>query len=193
MSTESDGLIPLIEKNLEHVRRGAEIGVFRGKTSAALLRHFPTLKLLMIDTWAPPAPGSSYAKSGDGKLKNTPKQWREHYDAAIDATQFALHRRAIWRADALSDLSDAISELSNRRGLLGEADFDFVFLDADHSYKGTKKALKMWVPRVRSGGLVAGHDYRQSYPGVIRAVDEAIEAGGFSIQRSSGTVWGFVK
>ena len=32
---------------------GAEVGVFGGHTSEALLREFPQLKLLMVDPWRP--------------------------------------------------------------------------------------------------------------------------------------------
>lgn len=67
---------------------------------------------------------------------------------------------------------------------------DFVFLDADHSYRGTREAIWLWSTHVRDGGLICGHDYRRSYPGVIKAVDEARQ--GRRLLLSTGTVWGFL-
>jgi hypothetical protein len=56
--------------------------------------------------------------------------------------------------------------------------FDMVYLDADHSYESVKADLKAWLPRVRPGGWIAGHDYTDSWNcgGVIRAVNERLGA-----------------
>ncbi len=40
-----------------------------------------------------------------------------------------------------------------------DGDVDFVFVDADHTYEGCLGDLKAWVPKVRKGGVIAGHDY----------------------------------
>jgi len=36
---------------------------------------------------------------------------------------------------------------------------DFVFIDGDHSYEAVLLDFEDWVPKVRSGGLVSGHDW----------------------------------
>jgi cephalosporin hydroxylase len=36
---------------------------------------------------------------------------------------------------------------------------DFVFVDADHTYNGVMRDLNAWVPKIRVGGIIAGHDY----------------------------------
>lgn len=48
---------------------------------------------------------------------------------------------------------------------------DFVFIDADHSYQGVSRDIAAWRPKVKAGGIVAGHDRIQD--GVKRAVAEA--------------------
>lgn len=35
---------------------------------------------------------------------------------------------------------------------------DFVYIDADHSYEAFKKDLQHWYPKVKRGGVFAGHD-----------------------------------
>lgn len=56
--------------------------------------------------------------------------------------------------------------------------FDFVYIDADHTYEGCLEDLVAWYPKVKKGGIIAGHDYidiigGQGVPfGVIQAVEE---------------------
>jgi len=55
----------------------------------------------------------------------------------------------------------------------GDESLDFVYIDADHSYNAVKEDIAAWAPKVRRGGIVAGHDYyytRAGNIGVIAAV-----------------------
>jgi hypothetical protein len=49
---------------------------------------------------------------------------------------------------------------------------DFVYIDANHTYDCVKEDIGLWAPKVRSGGILGGHDYIVDTPDVIRAVDE---------------------
>jgi len=49
---------------------------------------------------------------------------------------------------------------------------DFVFIDASHTYAGVMCDIYAWYPKVRGGGIIAGHDYIRGWDGVIKAVDE---------------------
>ena len=42
--------------------------------------------------------------------------------------------------------------------------FDCVFVDADHTYDGVIADLKAWLPKVRKGGIICGHDYAEVLP-----------------------------
>lgn len=51
---------------------------------------------------------------------------------------------------------------------------DFVFIDAAHDYESVKADISAWLPKVKIGGIIAGHDYDEDYKyGVVKAVDEA--------------------
>lgn len=63
---------------------------------------------------------------------------------------------------------------------------DFVFIDADHSYGAVKSDIAAWYPKVREGGIIAGHDYTEPC-GVKQAVDEA-----FGKPHLDGSVWWLV-
>jgi len=49
---------------------------------------------------------------------------------------------------------------------------DGVFIDGCHYYECVEEDLRMWVPKVRKGGFIAGHDFSPQWPGVVRAVQE---------------------
>jgi len=36
---------------------------------------------------------------------------------------------------------------------------DFVYIDADHTYQAARRDLGLWWPKVKPGGVFAGHDY----------------------------------
>ena len=74
-------------------------------------------------------------------------------------------------------------------GMFADQYFDFVYLDADHSYHSISRDIARWWPKLRPGGLLAGHDYlhrrlvsRRSGEtldfGVVPAVDEFVAAHG---------------
>jgi hypothetical protein len=50
---------------------------------------------------------------------------------------------------------------------------DIVFIDGDHSYEGVKKDIHAYRPKLKSTGLLTGHDI--DYPGVNKAVNELIK------------------
>ena len=56
--------------------------------------------------------------------------------------------------------------------------FDYVYIDSDHSYEATSKDIELWWPKVKKGGILAGHDYnsRNKLYGVVEAVNEFVEA-----------------
>jgi len=56
--------------------------------------------------------------------------------------------------------------------------FDLVYIDADHFYASVIKDINTWLPKVKTGGLIGGHDYNDDRwrPEVNRAVDELLVA-----------------
>jgi hypothetical protein len=48
--------------------------------------------------------------------------------------------------------------------------FDYVYIDGDHSYEAVKKDLELWYPRVKKGGILAGHDFNKPHYGVFKAI-----------------------
>lgn len=139
---------------------GVEVGVFAGDLSRRLLRR-PDLSLIMVDSWNQHDPNSEYAQTDfHGKLAQS--QQDDYCEVARKAVEFAGARARIIRADSV----EAANEIPD--GYL-----DFVFIDADHTYEGCKRDILAWLPKVRPGGIISGHDYENGTAwGVKQAVDE---------------------
>ena len=59
--------------------------------------------------------------------------------------------------------------------IVGNRTFDVFFIDGDHEYEFVGQDIKLWLQKVKKGGVLCGHDYNKSHPGVIKAVGEAFE------------------
>lgn len=63
-----------------------------------------------------------------------------------------------------------------------DGSIDFVYIDGDHTYEGCKLDIDLWWPKIKSGGILSGHDFCESVNpktglkfGVIEAVTEFVE------------------
>jgi hypothetical protein len=100
----------------------------------------------------------------------------------LGKTEVTIMAVDIFPADTLTIATDYLGEWRNlwivkadiveASKLVANESIDAIYIDADHSYKGSKEALVAWLPRVKSCGIVSGHDYQPNWPGVIQAVDE---------------------
>jgi len=50
---------------------------------------------------------------------------------------------------------------------------DFLFVDADHVYEAVKKDIEAFLPKMKKGSIISGHDFNWQHPGVLQAVKEA--------------------
>lgn len=125
--------------------RGAEIGVWKGEFSAQLLEGNPGLHMLCIDPW------EAYPEWKDP---------RNLLDAkASQARMEGIYQKACARLKGLNATIvrkhsiDAAAAVPSRS-------LDFVYVDANHGYDAVTEDLTIWMPKVKAGGFVAGHDYR---------------------------------
>lgn len=82
-----------------------------------------------------------------------------------------------------------------------DSSVDFIYVDADHSYNATLLDLQAWYPKLRSGGLMAGHDFLDgenicgSEFGVRSAVFEFLKDKTHRLYTTGGAwpTWWYVK
>jgi predicted O-methyltransferase YrrM len=155
--------------NILKLNVGAEIGVLNGDTSHFLLRAFPELTLLSIDPYLP------YDEVADERSLERMKLYER---TAMQRLEEFGNRSVMFKATSL----DVAVELAP--GVI-----DFAFIDAIHSYEATRDDMNAWFPKVRSGGLLAGHDFR--WTGVGKAVEEFCETHNLKakVTPESSDVW----
>jgi len=138
-------------------KKGAEVGVADGQFSLALCEGIPELSLICVDSW------QDYGS-------NPWARNQKENDAAFD---LAMKRMAPYGARFIRKFSmDAVQDVPLES-------LDFVYIDGNHSYRHVSQDIREWSKRVRSGGVVSGHDYYEfRRAGVIKAVDEYTEANG---------------
>lgn len=94
-------------------------------------------------------------------------------DLQIAATRFAQCSFAsLMRATGVT-IADAIA--SGDLGHIKERKVDFVYVDAGHEYEDVKQDIATWWPLISDRGILAGHDFDDTHPGVQRAVREFAE------------------
>ena len=146
----------------------AEVGVLLGVLSEYLMRRRADVSVLMIDNWqtAEKQP-KAYRATGDVHANHTDA--RRVVDHRKQAENRARHFPGRAKIMAMPSIEAAAR--------VPDGSLDLVFLDADHSYEGVKADLAAWAPKVKPGGWIGGHDFRNADPaydfsGVERAVLE---------------------
>lgn len=140
---------------------GAEIGVFQGDLSRNILRLHKNLELHMIDSWDS---GTYNGKNNDAVSDKYRKIYTEEYEKNYNITREAVADHGE-RAKIIKLYSYAASKL------YPDGFFDFIFIDASHDYESVKLDIKIWLSKIKIGGLICGHDYG-CWSGVTQAVDE---------------------
>ena len=133
---------------------GAEIGVHKGHTSKYILEKTKTKLLLMIDPWKKNFDITRKFYTTHGKPNSDFKRVTKFFNETFPD-----------RAKIIREKSAVVAEDNSTPD-----DLDFVFIDANHTYESVMQDLMSWVPKIRSGGLVAGHDWSRRFPGVVKAV-----------------------
>lgn len=121
------------------VRRGAEVGVWKGAYSEAFCRAIPGVAWTCVDPWAP------YADYREKKN-----------DAALiaDAYAEARQRLAPYRCTFLQASSvEAAAQIE-------DGSLDVVYIDGNHEAPFVRQDLEAWTPKLQPGGILSGHDYR---------------------------------
>lgn len=81
-----------------------------------------------------------------------------------------------------------LSESDAAANMFPDKSVDFVFIDACHEYEYVYADIKSWLPKVKKGGILSGHDYHpDGSPGVVKAVDEIFG----KVNHPTRTVWEF--
>lgn len=75
---------------------------------------------------------------------------------------------------------------------LPDVKFDLVFLDAIHTNPSDIDNIRYFLPKIKSGGILCGHDYDFGWPDVVQNVRELEKELGVAVQLTPKTsIWRF--
>jgi hypothetical protein len=157
------------------VGSAAEIGVKKGTFSAYLLGNWRGRQLISIDPWRSAAADEYVDRSNVSQ-----DEFEEYYRTAREKLDAFGERSEIWRLTSL-EAADRVADGS----------LDFAYIDARHDYDSVLEDLEAWFPKLRAGGILAGHDYADGQFangdfGVKSAVDEFFAARGIRVHSTDG-------
>ena len=130
-----------------------ELGAWLGKSSSYLVDKSVNRNVIIIDSW----------KGSPNELTTTHK-----FATEVDIYEVFKQNMGERTYKSIRGLSsEAVSQFEDES-------LDVVFIDLTHTYESVKENINLWLPKVKSGGILSGHDYEDSWPGVVKAVDEML-------------------
>lgn len=129
-----------------------EVGSWKGKSTAYMCVEIANsqkdIKFFCVDTW-------------EGSKEHSAAETQTLYQTFMENMKELKYFFVPYKMTSLQAAS-----------LFDDGTVDFVFIDASHEYEDVQDDIREWMPKLRVGGLLAGHDYDDNWPGVKKAVDE---------------------
>jgi len=174
--TVYDKIIPSLPENFNF----AEIGVWKGKGlsyfTVSCINQNKSGNIYAIDHWL---------GSEEHRDKNS-----IHYDPCTQVED-GLYKTFLQNISSIQDHIIIMRKNSLEAAASFEDNFfDAIFIDASHEYEDVAKDLIAWFPKVKTNGIISGHDY--DWPGVKRAVDEFLSSKPYELSVFT-TSWYFTK
>jgi predicted O-methyltransferase YrrM len=110
----------------------AELGVNRGEFSEVILANSLPRKFHLVDTW-----GSE--RYHDGLRKAVHTKFEKEVNSNVVEMNLGLS------TEVVKQFPDGY--------------FDWIYIDTDHSYSVTADELRLYEPKMKENGVIAGHDF----------------------------------
>ena len=125
---------------------GAEIGVNKGHNALYICNIIQPKILYLIDPW------NNFFDPGSGEI--------------IGETQYIATKKLLEPFSCCRFIKKTSYEANKE---FTDTFFDFVYIDADHTYNAVLSDMVGWYPKVKKGGILSGHDFS------IISIDKAVK------------------
>lgn len=124
-----------------------EIGSWKGRSASAMAVNIvnsnKAIKFFCVDTW---------------------KGSEEHQEGQVFADVDVIGGSLLDRFLENTKPVENHIQIIRKESTVAANDFEdhslaFVYIDASHDYESVKKDLNAWYPKVKKGGILAGHDW----------------------------------
>ena len=144
--------------------KGAEIGVWLGANAKVMLDTIPNLSLALVDPYSGPVQYDRQAgRSSHDKAEQHAHRLLAQFKKAVFIRATSQHAAASF----------------------ADGSMDFVYIDGNHRYDMCMLDIILWLPKVKVGGIISGHDYESSKSrqfGVQLAVDDYARSHRLSVE-----------
>ena len=147
------------------IHKGVEIGSAHGESAWVATEVIPDIQLTCIDPW-------DTKRYGD-----------------VARADFVMRHGWNKNVVAVRDYSTTAARAVSDRTL------DVTYIDAVHEYKNVLEDIQAWLPKIKIGGFIGGHDYTPrnrpelpAFPGTCHAVNEIFGGPDIVFQDSSWVV-----
>jgi len=163
---------------------GVEIGSLHGRSSYEISHAIPLGKLYCIDGW-------------DGYDSSSGEYTEEFYNFTNFPKKGTMTTLEFFKEN-VKDCKNIIpvKGYSPRDIKNWQLKVDFIFLDALHSNPSDWDNIKFWMPKIKAGGCLAGHDFysdRSQWPDVhdnVRQLETQLQK---KVSNPIGTsIWYFI-
>lgn len=155
----------------------AEIGVERGFNAIDMLQNLNIQRLYLVDHYAP---YGDCLTSGGCPQPVQDDVYRSMFKSLSDYTNVVFVTK------------DSVFSSS----LFPDEFFDFIYIDGSHDYEPVNSDIRSWWSKIKKGGVLGGHDYKNS-PYVEQAVKEFVAEKGLQILEFLDDIrhaeWGIIK
>ena len=124
---------------------GIEIGIYQGNWSKKIIETSNPKEFWLIDNW---------------------------FCQSRAMLEFLKKRKYFLENNCV--LKEGNFEILYEMGEIPNQYFDWIYLDAEHSYEKTSIFLPMCFNMLKQGGVLIGDDYSNTFKGLTKAVDEFI-------------------
>jgi hypothetical protein len=156
-----DGIPPVYQDMVRQADDGmhfVEVGAWKGRSSAFMAVEIANsgkkIRFDCVDTWEGDPNEQGHVEDPDVMAGRLYEVFLENMKP-VEGYYNPVKASSVKAADLYADNS-----------------LDFVFIDAAHDYDNVTADVKAWLPKVREGGILAGHDYGHSP--VARAVHDVL-------------------
>lgn len=164
-------MITYAKENYSYPLRIVEIGVFHGANSKRMFDNLNVEKMYLIDP---------YERYQEYSQESFIWPW---LPSSFDQVLSLLGENAERTVPLQMTSEDAASIIPD--GL------DMVYIDGNHSYAYVKKDIELYYPKVKSGGIIGGHDIDGNWKSreVTQAVHEFADAHNLDVFIESPDWW----
>ena len=167
---KNSGSFALLLNELGLLGVGVEVGVWAAEHATIFRSKWGGRKLYLVDPYTSPtnAADAQFQIHAQYRNQSVPR-------TKLVAAQTRAKERMQLTATPGSYKFVQLSSVAAAQRFSDES-LDFVYLDGAHEYAAIKEDLKAWFPKVKVGGILAGHDYSSVF-GVPLAVHEVLARG----------------